>query len=45
MEITHITYLESCFKSLAISMRDAIKIDKQNSESIPSTKGSLSGSN
>jgi imidazoleglycerol-phosphate dehydratase len=37
--------VESCFKSLAISMRDAIKIDKQNSESIPSTKGSLSGSN
>ena len=36
--------VESCFKSLAISMRDAIKIDKQNSENIPSTKGSLSGS-
>ena len=37
--------IESCFKSLAISMREAIKIDKKNSESIPSTKGSLSGSN
>ena len=37
--------IESCFKSLAISIREAIKIDKQNSESIPSTKGSLSGSN
>ena len=37
--------VESCFKSLAISMREAIKIDKQNSENIPSTKGSLSGSN
>ena len=35
--------IESCFKSLAISIREAIKIDKQNSESIPSTKGSLSG--
>ena len=32
--------VESCFKSLAISMREAIKIDKQNSEKIPSTKGS-----
>ena len=37
--------VESCFKSLAISIREAIKIDKQNSENIPSTKGSLSGSN
>ena len=37
--------IESCFKSLAISMREAIKIDKQNSDNIPSTKGSLSGSN
>ena len=36
--------VESCFKSLAISIREAIKIDKENSESIPSTKGSLSGS-
>ena len=37
--------VESCFKSLAISMKEAIKIDKQNSENIPSTKGSLSGIN
>ena len=36
--------VESCFKSLAISIREAIKIDKQNSKNIPSTKGSLSGS-
>ena len=36
--------VESCFKSLAISIREAIKIDKQNSNNIPSTKGSLSGS-
>ena len=35
--------VESCFKSLAISIREAIKIDKQNPENIPSTKGSLSG--
>ena len=37
--------VESCFKSLAISIREAIKIDKQNSDNIPSTKGSLSGGN
>ena len=37
--------IESCFKSLAIALKEAIKIDSQNSESIPSTKGSLSGSN
>ena len=36
--------VESCFKSLAISIREAIKIDKQNSNNIPSTKGSLTGS-
>ena len=36
--------VESCFKSLAISIREAIKIDKQNSNNIPSTKGSISGS-
>ena len=36
--------VESCFKSLAISIREAIKIDKQNSKNIPSTKGSLGGS-
>ena len=37
--------IESCFKSLAISIKEAIKIDERNSESIPSTKGILTGSN
>ena len=36
--------IESCFKSLAISIKDAISIDPNNSENIPSTKGTLSGS-
>ena len=36
--------IESCFKSLAISLREAIMIDTQNSDHIPSTKGTLSGS-
>ena len=36
--------IESCFKSLAISIKDAISIDLNNSENIPSTKGTLSGS-
>ena len=36
--------IESCFKSLAISIKDAIRIDLNNSENIPSTKGTLSGS-
>ena len=36
--------IESCFKSLAISIKDAIIIDPKNYESIPSTKGTLSGS-
>ena len=36
--------IESCFKSLAISIKDAISIDPKNSENIPSTKGTLSGS-
>ena len=36
--------IESCFKSLAISIKDAIKIDPNNSLNIPSTKGTLSGS-
>ena len=34
--------IESCFKSVAIAIREAIKIDKENSDNIPSTKGSLS---
>ena len=36
--------IESCFKSLAISLREAVMIDPQNSNHIPSTKGTLSGS-
>ena len=36
--------IESCFKSVAISIREAIRIDKENLENIPSTKGSLAGS-
>ena len=36
--------IESCFKSLAIAIKDAISIDSKNSENIPSTKGTLSGS-
>ena len=36
--------IESCFKSLAISIKDAISIDPNNSENIPSTKGTLFGS-
>lgn len=36
--------IESCFKALAISIKDAISIDLNNSENIPSTKGTLSGS-
>ena len=37
--------IESCFKSLAISLKEAVKIDENNSENIPSTKGILTGSN
>ena len=36
--------IESCFKSLAISLREAIMIDTKNAGNIPSTKGTLSGS-
>ena len=36
--------IESCFKSLAISLKDSISIDIRSSHSIPSTKGTLSGS-
>ncbi len=34
--------VESCFKGLARSLRDAIAIDERQSDVIPSTKGSLS---
>ena len=35
--------IESCFKALAISFRNAINFDLQNFDEIPSTKGTLSG--
>ena len=35
--------IESCFKSLAISLRKAIELDSRNSSNIPSTKGTLTG--
>ena len=35
--------IDSCFKALAISMRNAINIDVRNSTNIPSTKGTLIG--
>ena len=34
--------IESCFKSLAVAIREAIIIDITNKENIPSTKGTLS---
>ena len=33
--------IESCFKSLAVAIRDAVSIDLMNKENIPSTKGTL----
>ena len=35
--------IESCFKSLAISLRSAISLDFRNLDSVPSTKGTLTG--
>ena len=35
--------IESCFKSLAISLRNAINLDLRNLDSVPSTKGTLTG--
>ena len=35
--------IETCFKSLAISLRNAISLDSSNLESVPSTKGTLTG--
>ena len=35
--------IESCFKSLAISLRDAVSLDKRNLDKVPSTKGTLTG--
>lgn len=36
--------IESCFKALARSLRDAVEIDARRSDSVPSTKGVLGGS-
>ena len=35
--------IESCFKSLAITLRNAISLDLRNLDTVPSTKGTLSG--
>ena len=35
--------VESCFKSVAISLRSAIQLDFRNLENVPSTKGTLTG--
>ena len=35
--------IESCFKSMAVSLRKAIKLDPRNLDSVPSTKGTLIG--
>lgn len=35
--------IESCFKSMAISLRSAIQLDFRNLENVPSTKGTLTG--
>ena len=37
--------IESCFKSMAISLRNAINLDLRNLDSVPSTKGTLTGNN
>ena len=36
--------VESCFKGLARSLREAIRIDDKRADEIPSTKGTLGGS-
>ena len=35
--------IESCFKSMAVSLRNAIQLDLRNLDNVPSTKGTLSG--
>tara|TARA_B100000242_G_C42974534_1_gene452284 strand:+ start:119 stop:736 length:618 start_codon:yes stop_codon:yes gene_type:complete len=35
--------IESCFKSLAISLREAVSLDVRNLDRVPSTKGTLTG--
>jgi imidazoleglycerol-phosphate dehydratase len=36
--------VESCFKALARALREAMEIDPRKADSVPSTKGTLSGS-
>ncbi|MBL4740754.1 MAG: imidazoleglycerol-phosphate dehydratase HisB [Sneathiella sp.] len=36
--------IESCFKALARSLRDAVEIDPRQADAVPSTKGTLGGS-
>tara|TARA_X000000950_G_C13767734_1_gene599588 strand:- start:45 stop:662 length:618 start_codon:yes stop_codon:yes gene_type:complete len=35
--------IESCFKSMAVSLRNAINLDYRNLDNVPSTKGTLTG--
>ena len=35
--------IESCFKSMAVSLRNAIDLDSRNLDNVPSTKGTLTG--
>ena len=35
--------IESCFKSMAVALRNAIQIDFRNLDNVPSTKGTLTG--
>ena len=35
--------IESCFKSMAVSLRNAIQLDYRNLDNVPSTKGTLTG--
>ena len=37
--------IESCFKSMAVSLRNAIQLDFRNLDNVPSTKGTLTGNN
>ncbi|WP_373087682.1 imidazoleglycerol-phosphate dehydratase HisB [Sneathiella sp.] len=40
----HHHIVESCFKALARSLRDAVEIDPRRADAVPSTKGVLGGS-
>ena len=35
--------IESCFKSMAVSLKNAIQLDLRNLDNVPSTKGTLTG--